>query len=333
MKTPFTLLLFLALVKSGVMAQTASKGQIYYVQDMTTTDIDALDKAKTVVLLPGGILEEHGPYLPTFTDGYTNLRRTKEIADIIVQRGWNALIFPLIPLGTTGGANEIGRKYNFSGTYAVRQSTLRAIFMDLGTELGEQGFKTILIIHVHGAPNHNQAIDQACDYFTDTYKGRMISLNNLRTDAIDIKNSQDFTTAADKKEDGFTPHAGMMEHSWLYYIKPEFKSRAYKEAKPITVADFQGLVTVAIANDWPGYFGSPRLASSEVGEKYWQMTTAFITRKIEQILNNTYIVNKPTKAELMSQNPDSQAANDDAKAYDRKVEAKQNAWLKSKGLN
>jgi creatinine amidohydrolase/Fe(II)-dependent formamide hydrolase-like protein len=131
------------------------------------------------VLLPGGIIEQHGPYLPAFADGYMNERMTQEIANAIVERpGWKVLIFPLIPLGA-GGANEIGLKYVFDGTYAVHFATLRAVFMDLATELGEAGFRWIFVVHLHGAPNHNRALDQAGDYFRDTYGGRMVHLFGL----------------------------------------------------------------------------------------------------------------------------------------------------------
>jgi hypothetical protein len=40
--------------------------------------------------------------------------------------------------------NEIGSHFVFPGTYAVRPSTLRAVFMDLASELGDQGFRWIL---------------------------------------------------------------------------------------------------------------------------------------------------------------------------------------------
>lgn len=325
MKTIFSLII------TVVLTQTVCQSQIHYVQDMTTTQIDALDKEKTVVLLPGGILEEHGPYLPAFTDGYFNQRITQDVAATIVRKGWNALIFPLIPLGT-GGANEIGRKYNHSGTYAIRQSTLRAIFMDLASEVGEQGFKTILVIHLHGSPNHNQAIEQACDYFTDTYKGRMISVNNLPVEPVDIKFRQDLRTESERKEDGFTVHGGIMEHSMLYYSKPDFKNTGYKQAKPVTVADPNGLVTAAKEKDWPGYFGSPRLASAELGEKFWKMYSDFATRKVEQILDNKYTPNKLSSSDRMSQNPVFKSVNEDARAYEKQLEAKQNAWLQSKGI-
>ncbi len=151
-------------------------GQIHHIAEMTTDQISSLDRSKTAVILPGGILEQHGPYLPSFSDGYMNERLTQDLAEAIVERpGWNALIFPIIPLGN-GGANEIGRKYSFSGTYTVRFSTLRAVFMDLATELGEQGFRWIFVVHLHGAPNHNRALDQAGDYFHDTFGGEMVNL-------------------------------------------------------------------------------------------------------------------------------------------------------------
>ena len=53
------------LVLAGVMflnPQVAA--QILRIGEMNTQQIQALDLPKTVVLIPGGILEEHGPYLP-----------------------------------------------------------------------------------------------------------------------------------------------------------------------------------------------------------------------------------------------------------------------------
>jgi hypothetical protein len=35
---------------------------------MNTRQIQALDRQRTVVVIPGGILEEHGPYLSSYSD-------------------------------------------------------------------------------------------------------------------------------------------------------------------------------------------------------------------------------------------------------------------------
>ena len=137
----------------------ATNAQIYRVAQMNTEQIRALDKQKTVVILTGGILEQHGPHLPSFADGYSNEWLAQKLAEAVVGRaGMSVLLFPTIPLGHEG-ANEIGGKHVFPGTYSVRRTTFRAIFMDLATELGEQGFRRIFIMHGHGAPFHNLMLD------------------------------------------------------------------------------------------------------------------------------------------------------------------------------
>src|SRR4028119_413892 len=110
---------FLLIATYFLLSYGVTNAQIYRVAQMNTEQIRALDKQKTVVILTGGILEEHGPHLPSFSDVYVNEWRSERLAEAIVERpDWAALMFPTIPLGS-GGANEIGGKYVFPGTYAV----------------------------------------------------------------------------------------------------------------------------------------------------------------------------------------------------------------------
>jgi hypothetical protein len=48
--------------------------QMLDVRDLNVSDIRSLDRQRTVVILQGGILKQHGPYLPIYTDGWTLLR-------------------------------------------------------------------------------------------------------------------------------------------------------------------------------------------------------------------------------------------------------------------
>src|SRR5512143_1632609 len=113
-----------------VTLPTISVCQILDLRDLRADEIRSLDRGKTVEILQGGILEEHGPYLPIYTDGWTNEYLTKQMAEALVTRtGWKVLIFPPVPLGS-GGANELGRKRSFPGTFAVRPVTLRAVYLD-----------------------------------------------------------------------------------------------------------------------------------------------------------------------------------------------------------
>ena len=71
MRTVLTAVIVLALHVASASAQ------IYRVAELNNEQIRALDRGRTVVMLPGGILEQHGPYLPSFADGYVSERVTR----------------------------------------------------------------------------------------------------------------------------------------------------------------------------------------------------------------------------------------------------------------
>ncbi|HEX6313805.1 MAG TPA: creatininase family protein [Gemmatimonadaceae bacterium] len=290
---------------------------------MNTEQIRTLDRAKTVVILPGGILEEHGPSLPSFTDGYFNEALTALLAQAIVARAdWQVLIFPTIPLGV-GGANEIGRKHVFPGTYAVRSATLRAVFMDLATELGEQGFRWIFVVHAHGAPNHNRMLEQAGAYFRDEFGGRMVHLMGLLPEGAARPKG---LTEAQLKEDGLSVHAGAWETATMLFLQPDLVSPAFRGAAPQTGQNWDDLVRLGRAPDWPGYFGSPRLATAALGAAAFRHERATIDLAL-QILDglDERTINRYTA--MMSKSEPNTAIDRDALERERQVEKRQQAWL------
>jgi hypothetical protein len=50
----------------GYVTEHASR--IYHLAELNTEQIRSLDRDRTAVLIPGGVLEEHGPFLPCSTD-------------------------------------------------------------------------------------------------------------------------------------------------------------------------------------------------------------------------------------------------------------------------
>jgi creatinine amidohydrolase/Fe(II)-dependent formamide hydrolase-like protein len=301
----------------------AAQAQIHRVAEMRTEQIRALDKSHTVVLLPAGILEQHGPHLPSFSDGYMNEWLTVRLAEDIVQRdGWSALIFPTIPLGT-GGANEIGQKFSFPGTYAVRSSTLRSVFMDLADELGEQGFKWVFMIHGHGAPNHNRALDDAGDYFRDTYGGRMVHLLGLMPV---IASPTAPLPAAARAEEGFSVHAGLEETSALLFYRPTLVSDSYRSAESQPATSWADLVRIARGEKWPGYFGAPRLATASRGA----VTSSAMAKSAREVLWK--IVDGLDERQLLrfasvATSPENQEIDRLAIAREREAEQRQQKWL------
>jgi len=302
--------------------------QVVRLADLNTTQIRALDRTKTVVFLPGGMLEEHGPYLPAYTDGILSERLTDELARAAVasKPGWTALVFPQMPAGASG-SNELGGQFVFPGTYVVRPSTLRAMYMDLASELGEQGFRWIMVVHVHGAPLHIRSLDQAGDFFRDTYNGRMVNLWGLVPVLGGWGKVLGSLSDAEKKEDGVSLHGGLDEHSLMLHLKPELVAPGYKQAKAVTGQTMAESFSAARAADWPGYLGSPRLATAAIGKKIWDSFAAAAIEHMLAVLNGADPAQFQRYADLLEKNPLYQQWIAATTARDEALEAKERAWL------
>jgi creatinine amidohydrolase len=263
-----------------------ASAQILRLSDLNTDQIRALDRQRTVVIIPGGILEEHGPYLPCYTDGFSDMAYSEALAKTIVARpGWTVVLFPQLPIGSNP-ANEIGNRWPFPGSFAVRISTVRVLYMDLADALGSQGFRWIFLIHKHGGPGNNRALDQASDYFHDIYGGVMVHLFGIGviTEASDTVQRQ-LLTEAQLKENGLSVHADASETSDLLFVRPDLVSANYRQARTLTGATFSDLRTLASRDDWPGYFGAPRLATASQGAKQFEARMAIINKYVLAILD------------------------------------------------
>ncbi len=305
----------------------AANGQVYRLAEMNTRQIASLDRQKTVILMPGGVMEQHGPHLPSFSDGYMSEWFTERLALSIAKRpGWKAVIFPMIPLGD-GGANEIGFKYVFPGSYGVRVKTMRSVYMDLGTEFGEQGFKWIFVLHGHGSPMHNLALDQAGDYFHDTYGGQMINLFGL---VFEESADPDLPVRL-RKENGIDIHAGASETSRILFLKPNLVDAAFKRLAPVTVTDPATFSSRAMGDDWLGYFGSPRLATPAFGKKLMHHHLKSAARIMGRVVDGEDPKKFPRYADGAMKREAEVAAK--AYEYDAKVERRQQDWLRKKGID
>ena len=316
------------ILASWFFGVTTAHAQVLRLADMNTAQIRALDRSKTVVFLVGGMMEEHGPYLPAFTDGILSERLAGELLESFTDKkpGWTALVLPPINIGASG-YNEFGGHYNFPGTYAARPSTLRALFMDLAEDLGEQGFRRIFIVHVHGSPHHIGALDDAGDYFRDTYGGVMVNLWGLLPVIGGWGRAVAGLSDAIKKEEGASFHGGMDEHSLMLHLRPELVAPGYKSAPIVTGATPQASLEIARRPDWPGYLGSPRQASAEVGQRIWTSFAAAAVDHMLKVLDGADPRRLPRYGDLMRKNPIFEEWIKSGQARDAERQARQQEWL------
>ena len=257
--------------------------QVLRLGELSVRDLDSIDRANTVVIMPGGILEEHGPYLPSFNDGYLNTWLADRTAEaIIANRGGTVLMFPAIPLGA-GVPGDFAGLAPLSGSYTVRPETLRAVYMDLASALGDDGFRTIFVISRHGAPHHNSALLEAAEYFNDTYDGVMVILTSLIYEGT--AQEPEVLTSDEKTEHGLIMHAGAEETSQALFLTPQLVANDYVDAQSFAAAETSDLTEIAKSPDWLGYFGSPKLASPTDGAALVHHKTAQIIELALRILD------------------------------------------------
>jgi creatinine amidohydrolase/Fe(II)-dependent formamide hydrolase-like protein len=318
------LLLLLLLLCTGAGAQVLN------LAEMNTEQIRALDRARTVVLLTGGILEEHGPYLPAGTDALVNDWLARRLAEAIVARpGWTVVRFPLLSLGASG-ANDIGSRFRFPGTFVVRGSTLRSVYMDLAGELGEQGFRRVFVVDWHGAPVHHRALNDASDFFSDTYGGTMVHLFGINEIFL-FEPKTRFLSEEQAAEEGFTVHAGAMEHSAVLFLRPDLVSPDVARAPSITGKDnITGLIRLAEQKDWPGYFGAPRFATAAQGAVHLTGLAEKLTEVALAILDGKDHRALPRYADQAAADPGEQRIEEAIAEHERAIEQKQQEWLRKR---
>ena len=311
-----------------VLAARTAPGQVAYLSQLSTEEIDELDRETTVVIIPTGVLEEHGPHLPVFTDGYVAEWVTRELGNAIVsQRGWRAVIFPTIPIGV-GEPEEFAPRNRFPGSYAVRPSTQRAVFMDIATGLGETGFKWVFVMAFHGPLVQSRTIDQAGEYFEDIYGGTMVHLRGLVHPNPPARAKP--LSEEEAAEDGRAVHAGLVETSRMLFVRPDLVKPSFRQLESLTPNEWDDLHRIAQEDSWPGYYGAPKLARADIGADELRATATNVIDLALKILDGLDYKQISHRADF--RNPVFRKLDEEILAHERRVAEQQERWLASKGI-
>lgn len=123
------------------------------IENMNWMDIkEAIESGYKTVVVGVGSNEQHGPHLPTKTDGFIGDILSFEIA----KKLGNALQAPAIRVGCSDP------HLSFAGTISLRESTLKAIIEDYVNSLKRHGFTHMIFLPTHGGNFYalREVIDQ-----------------------------------------------------------------------------------------------------------------------------------------------------------------------------
>src|SRR4029077_10260906 len=119
-------------------------------------EVDRLARAgRALVILPVGVVEEHGAHLPLGLDSFAAEAYSESAASHLEAGGYDVVIAPTISYGVAHQALD------FPGTLTLQAETLRSLVVDIGRSLAGHGLDRLAILNGHRDLAHMKALDEA----------------------------------------------------------------------------------------------------------------------------------------------------------------------------
>src|SRR6266851_7487870 len=128
---------------------------VHELAQLTWEEVRHLERDRTLVVLPVGAIEAHGPHLPLDTDVVIASAMARAGAKRLGARDKVVLILPALAYT----AARFGAA--FHGTLSISGVTVTALVVDLARSLSEQGFPVLAIANAHLDPEHLTALNEA----------------------------------------------------------------------------------------------------------------------------------------------------------------------------
>jgi creatinine amidohydrolase len=272
---------------------------VYAVSDLDRVQLASLPRDRTLFLLPVGMLEEHGPHLPTGTDNIQLDAEVDALLPALAKRfpDWFVMTLPALPYGV-GGANGFSGDPIDPGTYALDADTLRDVVRELTAQVAQNGFRWVFVLYTHGAPDHAKAIFNACDKVSDKYGVTVANLSGtMWSDPARVKESDALRTRY------FTPaqlalmqhdiHAGANETSIMLAETPDRVRPIWRQLPPVAGDSMLAVFKQARKPAWQGYVGAPAFSNAQYGREKLASNVKFDLRLIAEALHGDNLRKHP----------------------------------------
>src|SRR5262245_32028395 len=227
---------------------------VHELAQLTFEEVRDLDRARTLVVLPVGAVEAHGPHLPLDTDIVIAAAMARAGARRLAARH-AVLILPALAYTAAGFAAQ------FHGTLSVSAITVTALIVDLARSLSEQGFRLLAIANAHLDPEHLTALHEAVKLGR---ADRLIPIvfPDLTKRPWGTRLGEEFKSGA--------CHAGQFETSIVLRetadaVRDEVRKSLAPNPQSLSDAIKTGKRSFEDAGGPRAYFGDPAAASAEEG--------------------------------------------------------------------
>jgi creatinine amidohydrolase len=235
---------------------------------------------RALVILPVGVVEEHGAHLPLGTDSFAAAVYAEAAGENLETHGYEVVIAPTIPYGVARAASD------FPGTLSLEPHTLTSLVIDVGRSLARHGFDRLVILNGHRDRDHMRALEAGRDVLVKENLARVLCVGFTTDPAVTAACHREGVTELSRSlRPDREGHGGEWETSLALYSFPKLVRQEIigqldsnfdydVEAFRNETQDYGSL------SGGRGYFGSPQSGSADTGRK----VVAIRGRNIAQVI-------------------------------------------------
>jgi len=230
---------------------------VHELAQLTWEEVRDLERDQTLVVLPIGAIEAHGPHLPLDSDVVIASAMARSGAEKLVARGCTVLILPALAYT----AASFGAA--FQGTVSISGITVTAVIVDLARSLSQQGFRLLALANAHLDPEHLTALADAVK-LARAERLLPIVFPDLTRKPWGARLGDEFRSGA--------CHAGQFETSIVMReraaaVREEIRQSLVPIPQSLSQAIKAGKRTFTDAGGPRAYFGDPAAASAAEGSQ------------------------------------------------------------------
>ncbi|MGZ0214675.1 MAG: creatininase family protein [Acidimicrobiales bacterium] len=235
--------------------------------DLKSTDISYRLSSSSILLVPVGAIEQHGPHLPLSVD---LVIAETTVSRIIAERGEELDLWALPPIAVSKSNEHVG----FAGSLSLRAETLLAVLDDLGNGIKETPIRKVVFVNGHGAAH------------------------GLMTFLMHPFIPPDQGGHSPSNEMGMGIHGGYEETSVMLHLCPELvdmKSASRnipEELSKNQYVRFGGTTSFGwLASDFgkDGHIGDPTGATSAAGQELFAAAIEFVGKQLEEVSKFSFL--------------------------------------------
>ena len=224
-------------------------------------------KGKSVVILPVGVVEEHGAHLPLGLDSFAAQVYAEAAAVYLEEAGYEVVIAPTVSYGVARAAID------FPGTLSLEPETLKSMVVDIGRSLARHGLNRLVILNGHRDLNHMKALEQARDVLVEKKTAQVLCVGFTSDAAVTAACYREGvrelsqSVRPDREGHGCEWETSLALHAFPESVNKEIIGRLDPNFDYDVEAFRNETKDYGSPSGGRGYFGSPQSGSAETGRK------------------------------------------------------------------